>query len=67
MVGIAERMMKKAGSEIGGISPHERYAMISEKAYYLGEERRKREQPADPATDWLMAEAEVDRQIGPGC
>ena len=46
------------------ISPHQRYAMISEKAYYLGEERRRKEQPADPATDWLLAEAEVDSQIG---
>ena len=45
------------------ISPQERYAMISEKAYYLGEERRKNQQPADPASDWLVAEAEIDRRI----
>ena len=44
-------------------SPQDRYAMISEKAYFLGEERRKRSQPDDPAEDWLMAEAEVDLLI----
>lgn len=45
------------------VSPQERYAMISEKAYYLGEERRRREEPADPATDWIMAEIAVDCEI----
>ena len=44
-------------------SPQDRYAMISEKAYFLGEERRKQSQPDDPAEDWLMAEAEVDLLI----
>lgn len=51
--------------EEGGkkVSPQERYAMISEKAYFLGEERRRQEQPADPAEDWLTAEAEIDGAI----
>ncbi len=44
-------------------SPQDRYAMISEKAYFFGEERRRRAQPDDPAEDWLMAEAEVDLLI----
>ncbi len=56
--------MERSDFEMKWISPHERYAMISEKAYYLGEERRRKEQPADPAGDWLLAEAEVDSQIG---
>lgn len=55
--------MGKSDSGKVEVSPHERYAMISEKAYYFGEERRKKEQPADPAKDWIMAEAEVDSQI----
>jgi hypothetical protein len=37
--------------------------MVSEKAYYLGEERRKRDEPADPAADWKMAEAVIDSEI----
>ncbi|MBY0578348.1 MAG: DUF2934 domain-containing protein [Burkholderiales bacterium] len=45
------------------VTPHERYAMISERAYYLGEERRRTNEPADPASDWLMAEIEVDSEI----
>ncbi len=48
---------------VSGVSPHERYAMISERAYYFGEERRRKDEPADPAADWILAEAEVDRQI----
>ena len=59
-----EKNMERSDFEMKWISPHERYAMISEKAYYLGEERRRKEQPADPAGDWLLAEAEVDSQIG---
>ncbi|NNM81994.1 MAG: hypothetical protein HKL98_05265 [Burkholderiales bacterium] len=48
------------------LSPHKRYALISEKAYFLGEERRRREEPADPAADWMMAEALIDNLIGFG-
>ncbi len=55
--------MERSGAAREMISPQERYAMISEKAYYLGEERRKNQQPADPASDWLVAEAEIDRRI----
>ena len=50
----------------GRPSPQDRYAMISDKAYFFGEERRRRAQPDDPAEDWLMAEAEVDLLISLG-
>ena len=48
------------------LSPHKRYAMISEKAYFLGEERRRRQEPDDPAADWMLAEAFIDNLIGFG-
>ena len=53
------------GEKKGRLSAHDRYAMISEKAYFLGEERRRNNQPPDPGKDWLLAEAEIDMLLQP--
>lgn len=42
------------------IQHHQRYAMISEMAYLLGEERRKNTGHCDPMRDWIEAEAAID-------
>lgn len=55
--------MDSGDAEKGRLLPQDRYALISEKAYFFGEERRRRDQPADPAQDWLMAEVEIDGLI----
>lgn len=42
------------------MSPQERYAMISELAYTIGEERRRCGIDTDMARDWLEAETKID-------
>lgn len=52
-----------AQSERGGIAPHERYAMIVDMAYELGEARRRQWGVYDPQQDWIEASAAVDSRI----
>jgi hypothetical protein len=54
---------EKAKENLEGISPEERHRMIAEAAYLRAEHRGF--QRGDPIEDWLAAEAEIDRLLGP--
>jgi len=45
------------------ITDDERRRMIAEAAYYLAE--RRAFTGGDPADDWLMAEVQINRLLGP--
>ena len=54
---------EKAKEKREGISPEERHRKIAEAAYLRAEHRGF--QPGDPVEDWLAAEAEIDKVLGP--
>jgi hypothetical protein len=49
-------------TKLGGVSPEQRYRMVSEAAYYIAEKHRFQ---GDPVKFWLQAEKEIaSRETG---
>jgi Na+-translocating ferredoxin:NAD+ oxidoreductase RnfG subunit len=53
--------LSQTGSRVVPVTPEQRQAMIREAAYYLAE--REGFAGCSPLENWLMAEAEIDRQL----
>ena len=57
----AQGKASKKVSHAPTVSAEERHSMIAEKAYFSAEHRRF--QAGDPISDWLTAEAEIDKRL----
>jgi hypothetical protein len=57
----AQGKASKKVSNAPTVSSEERYRMIAEAAYYRSEHRRS--QGGDTVSDWLTAEAEIDKRL----